>query len=126
MRQKKCDVAVNSFSYPINKSNILREFRVIAAREGKSFSELMCEILEEYVKNHSQGNNTFRLDVWTEDPTFKVLPTLLAPTEKWNNYVDECSDDECTKIAVMANHVHRLVQMRRTKEWKKRQQIQQH
>ena len=122
MRPKRFDVAVNSFSYPVNKSNIIQEFRIIAAREGKSLSELLVEILEEYVKNHSQGNNTFKLDIWQEDPNFKALPTLLSDAEKWNKYIDECNDEECTKIAVMASHVNKVVQMRRTKEWKERQQ----
>ena len=113
---------ISSFSYPVDEVNILEELDKIARREGKTRSSLTFEILKEYVKNHSEGNNTFKLDVWQEDPEFKALPTLLAGADKWNKYIDECDDQECTKIAVMANHVNKVIQMRRTKEWKERQQ----
>ena len=118
MKMKKGNHIVNSFSYLSDKETIMRELEVIAAREGKSKSNLLVELIEEYVKNHSEGNNTFKLDIWAQDPEFKALPTLLAPKEKWIDYIDTCNDDECTKIAIMANHVNRLIQMRRTKEWK--------
>jgi hypothetical protein len=118
MREKKFVNVVNSFSYSSDKEAIMREFTVIAAREGKKKSELITEIIEEYVKNHSEGNNTFKLDNWQQDPEFKATPALLSDREKWNNYIDECSDNDCTEIAIMANHISRVVQMRRAKEFK--------
>ena len=123
MRPKKFENAVNSFSYPMPKSDTLKEFRIIAAREGKSFSELVVELIEEYVKNHAEGNSTFKLDVWQEDPEFKAIPTLLSPQEKWNKYIDDCNDNECTQIALMSNHINQIVRMRRTKEAKQRMKI---
>lgn len=116
MRNKKGSNIVGSFSYPSEKEEVIRELRVIAAREGKSQSNLICDIIEEYVKNHSEGNTTFKLDNWTEDPNFKALPTLLAPKEKWTKYVEECNDKECTSIALMANHINKEIQRRRTSE----------
>ena len=94
-------------------------------RERKSKSEIIRIAIEEYINNHLEGNNAFTLDKWQEDPNFRAVPTLLSDAEKWNKYIDECNDEECTKIAVMASHVNKVVQMRRTKEWKEQQQQQQ-
>ena len=123
MKPKKGSNIVGSFSYPSDKEEIIRELRVIAAREGKSQSNLICDIIEEYVKNHSEGNNTFKLDNWTEDPEFKAIPTLLSPTEKWSKYVDECSDDELTQIGLMSNQIFKYVSVRRRIQTEKQDYI---
>lgn len=116
MKLKKGSNIVGSFSYPSEKEEVIRELRVIAAREGKSQSNLICDIIEEYVKNHAEGNTTFKLDNWTEDPEFKAIPTLLSSEDKWSKYIEECNDKECTSIALMTNHIHKEIHRRRTSE----------
>lgn len=100
----------------------LKVLEEIRWRERKSVSALMRKAVEEYINNHAEGNDCFTLDKWQDDPHFKAVPTLLADKEKWNNYVDSCGDQECTDIALMANYIHNLVSMRRSKEFKARQQ----
>src|SRR5687768_17548262 len=117
MREKR-HWSISSFSYPLDKVSIINELESIARREGKTRSSLIWEMVEEFVKNHSEGNNTFTLDTWQQDPGFKATPALLSDREKWNKYIDECSDTDCTDIAIMANHITKIVQMRRTKEFK--------
>lgn len=97
--------------------NVLNEIRW---RERKSVSAIIRRAIEEYINNHVEGNDCFTLDKWQNDPHFKAVPTLLADKEKWNHYVDSCSDQECTDIGIMANYVHTIVGMRRTKEYKAR------
>lgn len=89
-------------------------------RERKSVSAIIRKAIEEYINNHAEGNDCFTLDKWQDSPHFKAVPTLLADKEKWNNYVESCSDKECTDIALMSKYVHTIVGMRRTKEYKSR------
>jgi hypothetical protein len=91
-------------------------------RERKSLSAIMRRAVEEYINNHAEGNDCFTLDKWQNDPNFKAVPTLMSDKEKWNNYIDSCSDQECTDIAIMANYIHTVVGMRRSREYKERQQ----
>ena len=108
MREKKAGNSVNSFSYPNDKEVILKELRIIAAREGKSQSEIIMGILEEYVKAHTSGNNTFKLDTWQEDPTFQAIPTLLADNKTWFPYLKDCTISERAKILKQANTIRSL------------------
>jgi hypothetical protein len=89
-------------------------------RERKSVSEIVREAIDEWIRNHAEGNSTFSLDKWQENPEFKAIPTLLSPPEKWFKYIEGCSDYDCTQIAVMSNKVHEIVKMRRNKEFKER------
>ena len=69
---------VSSFSYKEDKEAIVNELDIIAAREGKRKSEIIVSLIEEYVKAHSAGNDSFKLDNWSEDPEFKAVPTYYV------------------------------------------------
>lgn len=92
-------------------------------RERKSQSEIVREAIDDWLRNHSEGNSTFKLDKWQEDPEFKAIPTLLSHPEKWFNYIKECNDSELTKIGLMSNKIYTFVGMRRTKELKEKQKL---
>lgn len=94
---------VSSFSYKDDKEQFMRELGIIAAREGKRKSEIIVSLIEEFVKAHSEGNPSFKLDIWTQQPDFKAMPTLLGPKDTWMNYEKECTEEELTKIAIAAN-----------------------
>ena len=61
-------------------------FEKIRWREHKTESELLREALQEYIKNHGDGNSTFKLDDF-QDPEFKAMPATMSPKEKWSNYI---------------------------------------
>ena len=60
------------------------------------------------------------MDKWVKDPEFKAIPTLLSDPNKWFNYINECKDEEVTKIALISNKIKDFVTMRRTREAKQR------
>jgi len=106
---------VGSFSYKEDKEDIIRELNVIAAREGKHRSEIIVSLIEEYVRSHSSGNDSFKLDNWQEDPDFKAVPTILAPTQKWYSYLNDCDKDDLTKIAISAKNILKQIEYYRKK-----------
>jgi hypothetical protein len=89
-------------------------------RERKSFNEMLNKAVNEYIEHHKEGNDTFKLDTWQEDPDFKAIPTLLAAKEKWQRYVSECNNEELTQIGLHSSYVHGLVKLRRDKEFRER------
>jgi hypothetical protein len=94
---------VASFSYKEDKESILHELNVIAAREGKHKSEIIIALIEEYVKAHSSGNDSFKLDNWQEDPDFKAVPTILSDPQIWYKYLQDCTPEDRTRILKQAN-----------------------
>jgi hypothetical protein len=119
MKDKKSGNAIGSFSYPNDKEPVIDELRVIAAREGKSQSQLIFSLVEGYVKAHAEGNPSFKLDKWAEDPGFKAMPTLLGKDTSWFEYEKECSEEELTKIAIAANTRLREIRFIRANKNKK-------
>lgn len=110
-----------NYSFYLSEDQI-EKLEEIHWREKKSVSEIAREAIDDWLRNHAEGNSTFRLDIWQEDPEFKAIPTLLSSQEKWNKYIEECcNDSELTNISVMANHIHQIVKMRRNKEYSEKQ-----
>ena len=82
---------VSSFSFTEDKKQLLEEFKKIADREGKGRSELIIELVEEYVKNHSEGNSSFKITDF-HDPNFRAMPATMSDTGKWNEYIRKHMD----------------------------------
>ena len=90
-------------------------------RERKSISELVRVAVEEYAERHKEGNSSFKIDIWTENPDFQVVPMIYSNREKWQQYIKECNNEELTKLGVASHDIHNLVDMRRTKEFRERE-----
>lgn len=88
---------------------ILEEIRW---REHKSMSGLIRRALQEYIKAHGSGNDTFRLDNWNEDPDFKAVPTLFTSHDRWTKYVDQCDKKERLKILKEVSFIKHYVDSR--------------
>jgi hypothetical protein len=93
---------IKSFSYKEDKEPIIDELAVIAARERKDTSKIIVELIEQYVKYHSEGNNQFQLDKWNKDPDFQAIPSLDAPIDTWQSCYKNCNDEERTKLRIQA------------------------
>lgn len=76
-------------------------------REHKERTEILRVAIQEYVRNHAEGNSTFKLDKWNEDPNFKAIPTILSRSEIWYKYLEECSPEERLQIQIQANHINK-------------------
>ncbi|HTH22747.1 MAG TPA: ribbon-helix-helix domain-containing protein [Nitrososphaeraceae archaeon] len=72
-------------------------------REHKGVSDIIRLAVGEYIRAHAEGNETFKLDNWAEDPEFKAIPTILADPTKWFQYLKECNTEERAKILKAAN-----------------------
>jgi hypothetical protein len=101
-----------SFYVDPEQRKILEEIRW---REHKSFSEIVRKAVDEFIIQHQEGNDTFRLDQWQDDPEFKAMPTLQAPTQKWYSYLNDCDKDDLTKIAVSAKNILKQIEYYRKK-----------
>lgn len=118
MRERKSGNTVGSFSYPTDQEPVMKELRIIAAREGKSSSQIIFEILQDYVKSHSEGNSTFKLDKWQENPEFVAIPTLLSPSDKWNKFLlENCTEEDLTKIRIAANFITKTIDHKKTNDY---------
>ena len=77
--------------------------------------------LAEYVRQHKEGNDHFKLDTWQEDPDFRAMPTILASKDKWNEYIKQCNDQELTKLSIQSIHITEFISHTRTqrklKKW---------
>ena len=72
---------VTTIYVPDPKAEIWKAFEELAAREkGKrGTSEMVLEVVEEYVKAHGQGNPTFKLDQFQQEG-FAAYPTPWGKT----------------------------------------------
>jgi len=115
----------NNFSVYFDEQQI-ENIDQIRWREKKSRSEMVRIAVEEYIKNHKDGNNLFTLDKWNTNPEFKAIPALLSNLTTWKNFIlEHTSRDEATKIATQCTRIKEFIglkfeRLRQEEESKKR------
>lgn len=72
-------------------------------RERQSMSSIIRKAVQEYIKAHGAGNDTFRLDNWSQDPTFQAVPTIFSDPVNWFKYLSDCKPEERSRILKAAN-----------------------
>lgn len=101
-----------TFSYKDDKKELVEEFKRIADREGKKHSHLIMELMTEYVKNHSSGNSTFKIDEFVNKSDFLIAPAFDTDPQKWRKfYEDSTSDDRLklkTQITGILKHINNV------------------
>lgn len=90
-------------------------------RERKSESEIVREAIDDWLKSHAEGNSSFKLEMWQEDPQFKAIPTLLSPDDKWQKYLEQCNNEDLTKIAVKNTVIKKIILERKNKEYREKE-----
>jgi len=72
----------------------LEQLDEIRWREHKSKTQILRLAVLEYIKGHLNGNSTFKLDQWTDNPNFRAVPTIMADTDNWDKYLENCNPEE--------------------------------
>ena len=60
-------------------------------REHKDRAEVLRSAVEEYIKHHGSGNETFKLEQF-QDPNFKAMPATMSSKDQWNEYIRKHMD----------------------------------
>lgn len=93
---------VRSFSYKQDKIQALEKFEEIAKKEGKKFSELLVEVIEDFDKKHGDGNPGFTLDHY-QDPNFKAVPAVFRDAKTWQDYLTSRNKTELKEFESQMN-----------------------
>jgi len=82
----------------------------IALREtGGDMSPIARKAILEYIKNHGEGNDTFKLEGWIENPEFQAVPTLFADYEKWTNYYKDSNPQDRLKVRISLVRIFNMI-----------------
>ncbi len=105
-----------SFLEPRTVSGILEKCEYdalidIGWRERKIPSTVVRDAIVEYIKNHAEGNDTFKIEKWVEDPEFQAVPTFKADREKWIRYYRDSNEADRTNLRVRAMDLIKMFRM---------------
>ena len=80
-------------------------------RERKSKNAIMRRAIQEFIRNHEAGNNTFKLDDWHEDPNFKAVPSYFSDIDTWVQYYRDSNEQDRTSMRIRAVELQKKFRM---------------
>src|SRR4029078_7089435 len=78
-------------------------------REHADFGEIVRRAVQDYIKIHSSGNSTFKLDDF-QDPNFIAMPATMSSKERWSEFIRKnTSAEERKQLDEIAQHIRQEV-----------------
>jgi len=96
---------IKTFYVSSTDEEIIKRFDDIAWRERTSGSKLLLTVIKEYVKHHEDGNPSYSLDQFAEDPELKAVPAFFRNIEEWEKYLFELPSFEIKSIRSQAQSI---------------------
>ena len=91
-----------SFYVDPEQKKILEDIRW---REHKTFSEIVRKAVDEYISKHADGNDTFKLDKWSENPDFQITPAFDSASLTWSAFLKDCNKQELVDKSIKAKEI---------------------
>jgi len=77
--------------------DLLSDLKIMAAKERTTIKKIVNENLENYRKEHKEGNPAFTLDQFA-DPDFVACPAFYRDRAAWLNYYSKATPEELQKL----------------------------
>ena len=74
-----------------------QELRLLALKERTPVKDLLTGLIDDYLKNHTDGNPQFTIDQF-KDPDFVACPAFFRDREAWLYYYAQATPEELQKI----------------------------
>lgn len=87
----------------------LQKLDKIRWRERKERTDITRQAILDYIKIHGEGNDTYPLDKWNENPEFKATPAYFTHDLKWRRYYEECDLKGRAEFRIQYNKMGRQV-----------------
>lgn len=74
-----------------------QELKMLSLKERKPVKILISNLIEDYIKEHKDGNPQFKLEQFA-DPDFIACPAFYRDARTWENYIKNANDEEKQKL----------------------------
>jgi len=74
-----------------------QKIKELALKERKDIKDLIGGLLEEYIKEHGDGNPQYMITQF-EDPNFMACPAFYRDGDTWKNYLSKASNEELENV----------------------------
>lgn len=83
------------------EDNLHQDIKILAAREGRSVKDILTELVEDYLKQHMEGNPQHLLTSYTENEDFIGFPNITLSAHNKRKYLKKMPED--MKIELLYN-----------------------
>jgi len=75
------------------EDNLHQDFKILAAREGRSVKDILTELIEDYLKTHLEGNPQHLITQFSNNEDFMGFPAMSIKIENKRKYFKKMPED---------------------------------
>ena len=94
----------------IKNDEAWKEYVKICKRNGRKVSDDLNAYVTETVKNHSEGNDQFKISGWFDNYDMRAVPMIMSQNEKFIDYFQNCDRAGFDSLKIKLGELNHIVQ----------------
>lgn len=101
--------ATASYSYPVDKIEVLKKFDDICRKEGKKMSPTIFGLIEDFVKKHDEWNNPQTIMDQYEKEAVTAIPNIYNENlDSWIKFYKSLSQEDYDFLGKRIEFLNRM------------------
>ena len=76
-------------TFAVRDISVYEEYKKICQRNNVKISDDLYHYMLDVVKNHTTGNDQFKIDQWVDNFDMRAVPAFHSDSQTWKNYVEK-------------------------------------
>ena len=96
-------------TFTVRNDEVYQEYTAILRRNQRKIADDLDAYMRDVIKNHSTGNDQFKIDQWVKDIDMKAVPAFNSKRETWTNYISKINPKELDEFKLQLEKISRSI-----------------
>ena len=96
-------------TFTVRSEEVYNEYKKICVRNNTKISDDLDRYMRDVIKNHSTGNDQFKIDQWVKDIDMKAVPAFNSKRETWINYLPKLNPKELDEFKIQLEKISKSI-----------------
>ena len=96
-------------TFAVRDEQVYSEYTAILKRNQRKIADDLHAYMLDVIKNHSTGNDQFKIDQWVSESDMKAVPAFNSKTETWQKYVEKINPKERQELKTQLDKIDSII-----------------
>ena len=96
-------------TFAVRDEQVYSEYTAILKRNQRKIADDLDAYMRDVIKNHSTGNDQFKIDQWVSESDMKAVPAFNSKRETWINYLPKLNPNELDEFKIQLEKINKSV-----------------
>ena len=96
-------------TFAVRDEQVYSEYTAILKRNQRKIADDLDAYMRDVIKNHSTGNDQFKIDQWVSESDMKAVPAFNSKRETWQKYLPKLNPKELDEFKIQLEKISKSI-----------------